>query len=327
MPVTQLHQIHSSSGEPDLGSILPDLQYSHHAGGWLCQAHGRTGLCDKKRLVRKGVSHHDRVTALSEIGIIIQYGSSRRRDRTCPPRSFRHFTADQADYIGVASAVSAHFCAIWSCTQVKALKNNIRSAFGTPVDSGRFRQAITSERIDVLTSIVVSVVKACTRFAVPTGPYRTRPRDRIGFLYSPQLRHQHRHQYLISPDLDWRKRDNQFGGGIRSGPHHPGRRRGADAGTHQHGKRRAGAEARRRYQELRIDSAARLRGVFREERAAVSPGGGDRQADRPVRLRGPPDRDHGGRSQHSRLTGALETGLAGIKRGQVKLDSTSGPST
>jgi len=62
----------------------------------------------------------------------------------------------------------------------------------------------------VLTSIVVSVVKACTRFAsltvvaalilaITAGYYTSR-----NFIINTDI------NTLISPDLDWRKRDNQF---------------------------------------------------------------------------------------------------------------------
>jgi predicted RND superfamily exporter protein len=63
----------------------------------------------------------------------------------------------------------------------------------------------------VLTSLVVSIVKACTRFAslvvvlglilaIAAGYYTAR-----NFTINTDI------NTLISPDLDWRKRDNQFG--------------------------------------------------------------------------------------------------------------------
>src|SRR5258706_1973824 len=98
------------------------------------------------------------------------------------------------------------------------LKTNIRSASGTPVDSRRFRQAgkrrqphkHQKERENVLTSIVVSIVRACTRFAsltvvialilaVAAGYYTAR-----NFISNTDI------NTLISPNLDWRQRDNQF---------------------------------------------------------------------------------------------------------------------
>jgi hypothetical protein len=130
---------------------------------------------------------------------------------------------------------------------------------------------------------------------------------------------------LISPDLDWRKRDNQFEQAFD-------RERlilaVVEAPTPELTSAASKALAEklvRRHQAFRIGAAARFRRVLREERAVVPAGGGGRQGHRPVRIRRAPDRDHGRRSQIRGLTGALETGLAGVKRGQVKLDSTERP--
>src|SRR4051794_8089445 len=67
-----------------------------------------------------------------------------------------------------------------------------------------------AERNDVLTSLVVSIVRNCTRFAplvvifslalaVGAGVYTAR-----NFSINTDI------NKLISPELDWRKRDNQF---------------------------------------------------------------------------------------------------------------------
>jgi uncharacterized protein len=63
----------------------------------------------------------------------------------------------------------------------------------------------------VLTSIVVSVVKACTRFAVPTVLIALILAVASGFYTARNFAINTDINTLISPDLDWRKRDNQFG--------------------------------------------------------------------------------------------------------------------
>ena len=81
--------------------------------------------------------------------------------------------------------------------------------FGTPLESGRFRQAITLERIQVLTRIVVWIVRTCTRFATLTllvglvlaiaGGYYTAKHFAINTDINT----------LISERMDWRQRDVQ----------------------------------------------------------------------------------------------------------------------
>ena len=63
----------------------------------------------------------------------------------------------------------------------------------------------------MLTSIVVSIVKACTRFAVPTVLIALVLAIAAGFYTARNFAINTDINTLISPDLDWRKRDNQFG--------------------------------------------------------------------------------------------------------------------
>src|SRR5258706_15784688 len=98
------------------------------------------------------------------------------------------------------------------------LKTNIRSASGTPVDSRRFRQAgkrrqphkHQKERENVLTSIVVSIVRACTRFASLTVLIALILAVAAGYYTSRDLRNNTDIKTPISPHLHWRQRDNQF---------------------------------------------------------------------------------------------------------------------
>lgn len=104
------------------------------------QAHGGTGLCGKKRWFRKAVSQHDCVTALRRDRY---YNTVLLRLRRMNPGSLTRSSLYRLmeRTISASQRSFGAFCVIWSCTQRKALKNNIRSACGTPVDSGRFRQA------------------------------------------------------------------------------------------------------------------------------------------------------------------------------------------
>jgi len=62
----------------------------------------------------------------------------------------------------------------------------------------------------VLTSIVVSIVKACTRFASITVLIALVLATAAGFYTARNFEINTDINTLISPDLDWRKRDNQF---------------------------------------------------------------------------------------------------------------------
>jgi hypothetical protein len=131
---------------------------------------------------------------------------------------------------------------------------------------------------------------------------------------------------LISPDLDWRKRDNQFEQAfdrertILAVVEAPTPELASAASQ---GARR---ETVRRHQAFRIGSAARLRRVLRKERAVVPAGGGGRQGlTGQFESAAPLIEIMAGDPSIRGLTGALETGLAGVKRGQVKLDSTERP--
>jgi hopanoid biosynthesis associated RND transporter like protein HpnN len=178
----------------------------------------------------------------------------------------------------------------------------------------------------VLTSIVVAIVRACTRFAYPTvllalilavaaGYYTSR-----NFVINTDI------NTLISSDLDWRKRDNQF-------------EKAFDR------ERTILAVIEAPTPELTSAAAAALRQKLSGDTnfESVQPLGSGEFFDKngllflPVpevgRLTGqfeaaaPLIEIMAGDPSIRGLTGALETGLAGIKRGQVKLDSTERPFT
>ncbi len=177
----------------------------------------------------------------------------------------------------------------------------------------------------MLTSIVVSVVKACTRFAsltilvavilaITAGYYTSR-----NFIINTDI------NTLISPDLDWRKRDNQFEKAfdrdrtilaVVDAPTPELTSAAADAlaqklsgdVVHFESVQPLGSGAffeKNGLLFLPVAEVGQLTGQFESAAPLIEIMAGDPS------IRG--------------LTGALETGLAGVKRGQVKLDGTERP--
>jgi hopanoid biosynthesis associated RND transporter like protein HpnN len=177
----------------------------------------------------------------------------------------------------------------------------------------------------VLTSIVVSIVKACTRFAATTiliafilaiaaGVYTARK-----FEINTDI------NTLISPNLDWRQRDNQFDAAfdrdrtilaVVEGPT-PELTSSAAAALNQ--KLAGDTKHFESVQPLGSGEFFEKNGLLFLPVAEVASSTSQFESAAPLieimagdpSLRG--------------LTGALETGLAGIKRGQVKLDGTERP--
>jgi hopanoid biosynthesis associated RND transporter like protein HpnN len=177
----------------------------------------------------------------------------------------------------------------------------------------------------VLTSIVVSIVKACTRFAPLTVLVALILAIAAGFYTARNFSINTDINTLISPDLDWRKRDNQFEKAFD-------RDRTilavVDAPTPElTGVASAALQQKLSGDTKHFESVQPLgSGEFFEKNgllflpvAEVGKVTGQFEAAAPLieimagdpSLRG--------------LTGALETGLAGVKRGEVKLDSTERP--
>jgi hopanoid biosynthesis associated RND transporter like protein HpnN len=177
----------------------------------------------------------------------------------------------------------------------------------------------------VLTSIVVSIVKACTRFASLTVLVALILAIAAGFYTARNFSINTDINTLISPDLDWRKRDNQFEKAFD-------RDRTilavVDAPTPElTGVASAALQQKLSGDTKHFESVQPLgSGEFFEKNgllflpvAEVGKVTGQFEAAAPLieimagdpSLRG--------------LTGALETGLAGVKRGEIKLDSTERP--
>ena len=177
----------------------------------------------------------------------------------------------------------------------------------------------------MLTSIVVWIVKACTRFAVTTVLIALILAVAAGFYTSRKFEINTDINTLISPDLDWRKRDIQFDEAfdrektilaVVEGPT-PELTNSATAALNQ--KLAGDTKHFESVQPLGsgeffekngllfppVAQVARFTSQFESAAPLIEIMAGDPS------LRG--------------LTGALETGLVGVKRGQVKLDSTERP--
>jgi hopanoid biosynthesis associated RND transporter like protein HpnN len=177
----------------------------------------------------------------------------------------------------------------------------------------------------VLTSIVVSIVKATTRFALPTVLIALALAIAAGFYTSRNFSINTDINTLISPDLDWRKRDNQFEKAfdrertilaVVEAPTPELTSTAADAlarklsGDTTHFESVQPLGSGEFFEKdgllfLPVEEVAKLTGQFSSAAPLIEIMAGDPS------IRG--------------LTGALETGLAGVKRGQVKLDSTERP--
>jgi hopanoid biosynthesis associated RND transporter like protein HpnN len=177
----------------------------------------------------------------------------------------------------------------------------------------------------VLTSIVVSIVKTCTRFATLTLSVALILAIAAGFYTARHFEINTDINTLISPTLDWRKRDNQFDSAfdrdrtilaVVDAPT-PELTSVASAmleqklsGDTKHFDSVQALGAGEFFEKdgllfLPTAEVGRVTGQFESAAPLIEIMAGDPS------LRG--------------LTGALETGLAGVKRGEVKLDSTARP--
>jgi hypothetical protein len=177
----------------------------------------------------------------------------------------------------------------------------------------------------VLTSVVVSIVKACTRFASLTVLVALILAIAAGFYTARHFSINTDINTLISANLDWRKRDNQFGEAFDRDrtilavveaptPELTSTASAALAqklsGDSKHFESLQPLGSGEFFEKngllfLPVAEVGQLTGQFESAAPLIEIMAGDPS------LRG--------------LTGALETGLAGIKRGQVKLDSTERP--
>jgi uncharacterized protein len=177
----------------------------------------------------------------------------------------------------------------------------------------------------VLTAAVVSIVKACTRFASITILVAILLAIGAGFYTARHFSINTDINTLISPDLDWRKRDNQFGEAFD-------RDRTILAVVEAPTPELTSAASKALAQKLSSDTSnfesvqPLGAGEFFEKNGLMFlPVAEVRQLTEQFKSAAPLIEIMAGDPSIRGLTGALETGLAGVKRGQVKLDDTERP--
>jgi hopanoid biosynthesis associated RND transporter like protein HpnN len=188
-----------------------------------------------------------------------------------------------------------------------------------------FGKLTNSRKSKVLTSIVVSIVRACTRFAWPTliaglvlsvgaAVYTARH-----FVINTDI------NTLISENLDWRQRDQQF-------EHAFDRERTILAVVEAPTPELVGVAADALFQKLKDDkehfSAVHPLGsgeFFEKNGLLFLPTEQVKQLTGQFEQAAPLIEIMAGDPSIRGLTGALETGLTGVKRGQIPLDSTARP--
>jgi hopanoid biosynthesis associated RND transporter like protein HpnN len=177
----------------------------------------------------------------------------------------------------------------------------------------------------VLTSIVVSIVKACTRFASLTVLVALILAVGAGFYTARHFEINTDINTLISPDLDWRKRDNQFDQAFD-------RDRTilavVDAPTPELTNAASDALAKKLTGDTKHFESVQPLGsgeFFEKNGLLFLPTAEVGQLTGQFASAAPLIEIMAGDPSIRGLTGALETGLAGVKRGQVKLDSTERP--
>ncbi|HVX76723.1 MAG TPA: MMPL family transporter [Bradyrhizobium sp.] len=177
----------------------------------------------------------------------------------------------------------------------------------------------------MLTNIVVSIVKACTRFSALTVVVALALAIGAGFYTARNFSINTDINTLISPNLDWRKRDNQFD---QAFDRDSTTLAVVDAPTPEF----AGAASAALLQKLSGDtthfSSMQPLGsgeFFEKNGLLFLPEAEVRQLTGQFSSAAPLIEIMAGDPSIRGLTGALETGLVGVKRGQIKLDSTARP--
>jgi uncharacterized protein len=177
----------------------------------------------------------------------------------------------------------------------------------------------------VLTSIVVSIVRTCTRFATLVVIASLLLAVGASFYAARHFAINTDINKLISPDLDWRKRDNQFEQAfdreklILAVVEAPTPELASAASKALAAKLTGDTEHFESVQPLGSGEFFEKNGLLFLPVEEVGKVAGQLEAAAPLIeiMAGDPS--------IRGLTGALETGLAGVKRGQVKLDNTVRP--
>jgi hopanoid biosynthesis associated RND transporter like protein HpnN len=177
----------------------------------------------------------------------------------------------------------------------------------------------------VLTSIVVSVVKACTRFASLTVFIALILAIAAGFYTARNFSINTDINTLISSKLDWRKRDNQFD---KAFDRDSTILAVVDGPTPELTSVASSALVAKLSGETKHFSSIQSLGsgeFFEKNGLLYLPEPEVGELTSQFEAASPLIEIMAGDPSIRGLTGALETGLAGVKRGQVKLDSTARP--
>jgi uncharacterized protein len=177
----------------------------------------------------------------------------------------------------------------------------------------------------VLTSIVVSIVKACTRFATLTVAVALVLSIASGFYIARNFSINTDINTLISPKLDWRQRDNQF---EKAFDRDNTILAVVDAPTPELTTAAADALTQKLTGDTENFSSVQPLGsgeFFEKNGLLFLPEAQVRELTSQFASAAPLIEIMAGDPTLRGMTGALETGLAGVKRGQIKLDSTARP--
>ena len=177
----------------------------------------------------------------------------------------------------------------------------------------------------MLTSIVISVVKACTRFATVTVLVALILAIAGGYYTAQNFQINTDINTLISNKLDWRKRDNQFD---KAFDRDSTTLAVVDAPTPELTSAATAALVQRLAGDTKHFSSVQPLGsgeFFAKNGLLYLPEAQVRELTGQFASAAPLIEIIAGDPSIRGLTGALETGLAGVKRGQVKLDSTQRP--
>ncbi|MGJ4905837.1 MMPL family transporter [Bradyrhizobium sp. HKCCYLS2058] len=177
----------------------------------------------------------------------------------------------------------------------------------------------------MLTTFVVSIVKACTRFAWPTLIAALLLSVGAGFYTARHFSINTDINKLISPDLDWRKRDQQYEQAFDRDRMILGV---VEAATPELTGVAADALAKKLKGDTANFSSVELLGggeFFARNGLLFLPTEEVKQLTDQFTAAAPLVEIMAGDPSIRGLTGALETGLAGVKRGQVKLDNAARP--
>src|ERR1700744_6030895 len=188
-----------------------------------------------------------------------------------------------------------------------------------------FAPSPSLERIDVLTSIVVSIVKSCTRFAIPVVLIGLVLAIAAGYYTSQNFQINTDINTMISPNLDWRQRDNQFD---KAFDRDSTTLAVVDAPTPELTSAAAAALEQKLAGDTKHFTSVQPLGsgeFFETNGLLYLPEAQVREMTGQFASAAPLIEIMAGDPSIRGLTGALETGLAGVKRGQVKLDSTERP--